>query len=111
MDLSPLGTSLIKNVMLEIAAVAAAAGYGAAVSAEAVENQFRRSLSRPYPGVQPSMLADVINGKPLEVEAIVGEIVRIGLAKHVSIPRLETLLVLLQGLDASLHKTQVNGAR
>lgn len=72
MDLSPLATSLIKNVMLEIVAVAAAAGYGAAVSAEAAENPFRRSLLRPYPGVQPRMLADVINGKPLEVEAIVG---------------------------------------
>ncbi|KPI36554.1 putative 2-dehydropantoate [Cyphellophora attinorum] len=111
MDLSPLGTPLIKNVMLEIAAVAEVAGYADVAGAEAVENQLQRSLSRPYPGVQPSMLADVFNGKPLEVEAILGEIVRVGLSKQVSIPRLETLLVLLQGLDAYLYNQRADDAR
>jgi len=100
---APLASDLLKNVMLEIVAVADAAGYGKVVSAETVETQLARSLSRPYPGVQPSMMADVLDGRQLEVEAIVGRIVQIGRDKHVEIPRLETLLVLLQGLDAALR--------
>jgi 2-dehydropantoate 2-reductase len=103
MKVAPLASDLLKNVMLEIVAVAEAAGYSNAVSAGIVETQLARSLSRPFPGVQPSMMADALDGRQLEVEAIVGRIVSIGRDKQVGIPRLETLLVLLQGLDAALQ--------
>ena len=103
MNIAPLASDLLKNVMLEIVAVADAAGYRKVVSADTVETQFARMLSRPYPGVQPSMMADALGGRQLEAEAILGRIVKIGRDKCVEIPRLETLLVLLQGLDMALQ--------
>ena len=103
MKVAPLASDLLKKVMLEIVAVADAAGYGEVVSADTVETQFGRNLSRPYPGVQPSMMADALDGRKMEVEAIVGRVVKIGQDKRVDIPRLETLLVLLQGLDTALY--------
>ena len=106
MELSPLACDLFKTVMLEIVAVADAAGYGKVVDANTVSQQFARSLARPCPGVQPSMMADALEAKSLEVEAIVGEVVRIGRKKQVQTPRLETLLVLLQGLDYALQRPE-----
>ncbi|KAK4934621.1 hypothetical protein LTR10_024171 [Elasticomyces elasticus] len=103
MKVAPLAFDLLKKVMLEIVAVAEAEGYGHVVSPETVEAQLARSLGRPFPGVQPSMMADALNGRQLEVEAIVGRIVEIGRSKQVEIPRLETLFVLLQGLDTALQ--------
>ena len=102
-ELSPLASDLFKNVMLEIVAVADVVGYGKVVDADTVSQQLARSLARPYPGVQPSMMADMFEAKSLEVGAIVGEVVRIGRKQKVQIPRLETLLVLLQGLDYVLQ--------
>ena len=103
LNITPLTLDLLKKVMLEIVAIAEAAGYGNVVNVETVENQVGRSLSRPYPGVQPSMLADALEGRELEVEAILGRLVQIGHEKGVDIPRLDTLYVLLQGLDAALR--------
>ncbi len=102
MKVAPLASDLLRNVMLEIVAVAGAAGYGRYINSDTVESQFARSLSRPYPGVQPSMMADVLDGRQLEVEAILGRIVSIGREQRIDIPRLETLLVLLQGLDTAV---------
>lgn len=42
-----------------------------------------------------SMLLDIEQGKPLEVEAIVGEVVRMAQEKGVDVPRIETLYALL----------------
>lgn len=108
MKVAPLAYDLLKKVMLEIVAVAEAEGYGHVVSPETVEAQLARSLGRPFPGVQPSMMVDALNCRQLEVEAIVGRLVEIGRGKKVEIPRLETLFVLLQGLDAALQ-TGVDG--
>ena len=104
-ELSPLASTLFKAVMLEIVAVADAAGYGQVINTDTVEQQFARSLARPYPGVQPSMLADTLQAKSLEVEAILGQVVRIAKEKQVQTPRLETLFVLLQGVDYALQRT------
>jgi 2-dehydropantoate 2-reductase len=102
-ELSPSAATLFKDVMLEITAVAASAGYNHIVTAETVEKQLTRSLNRPYPGVQPSMMADAEALRPMEVQAIVGEIVRTAQDKRVETPRLMTLFVLLQGLDFALQ--------
>lgn len=102
-ELSRVAANLVKDVMLEIATVAAAAGYGHVATIEMVEKQFARSVTRPYPGVQPSMMADALSAQPMEVQAILGEIVRVAQEKQVEIPRLTTLFVLLQGLDVALQ--------
>jgi 2-dehydropantoate 2-reductase len=103
-DMTELGTTLIKNVMQEVAAVAASAGYGHIVTSAVVNSQLARTLSRSSPGVQPSMMADALARRELEVQAVVGEVVRIGGKNGVSIPRLITLYVLLEGLNSALQK-------
>ena len=102
-ELSSLAAELIKSVMLEIAKVAAVAGYGHVATMETVEKQFARSVTRPYPGVQPSMMADALALQHMEVQAILGEVIQIAQEKQVEIPRLTTLFVLLQGLDVALQ--------
>ena len=103
-ELSPYsGQELFKEVMLEIANVAEAVGYGSVVDQTVVETQLARTLSRPYPGVQPSMMADALEMRTMEVEAVVGEVVKIAQDNHVKIPRLTTLHVLLNGLNHALQ--------
>lgn len=106
MHVSRLGAALFKDVMLEIAAVAASAGYGHVVTRDVVDKQFTRCLARPFPGVQPSMMADALDARPMEVQAVLGEVVGIAQRNAVPVPRLETLFVLLEGLDSALRLEQ-----
>lgn len=101
--LSGPAATLLREVMLEVAAVGTAAGYGHVTTLEAVEKQFARSMNRPHPGVEPSMMADALAGRPLEVQAILGSIVQAAHDKEVETPRLTLLLVLLEGLDFALQ--------
>ena len=100
----PGGAILIKEVMVEIALVAASAGFEQIVTPQVVEGAFARSLARPVPGVQPSMMADALALRPMEVQGILGELVTIAETNGVAVPRLHTLFVLLQGLDAALYR-------
>ncbi|CAN8097929.1 unnamed protein product [Discula destructiva] len=90
----------IRGVMLEIAATAQAYGY-AAVDEALVDFQLRRATSRGLPGIQPSMMADALAGRNLEVEAIVGNTVRLAREKGVPTPMLQTIYYLAAGLDRS----------
>ena len=105
MEASSSGATVLKGLMLDVASVAAAMGYEKQINEVTVEKQFERSLTRRWPGVEPSMLADVRMGKKLEVETILGEVVRIGREKNVNVDRLETLYVLLKGLDWALQQS------
>ena len=60
-------------------------------------------MNRSSPGVEPSMMADALAGRPMEVQAILGELVRIAQEKDVEIPRLKLLSVLLEGLNHSFQ--------
>lgn len=86
----------ITESMREVAAVACALGYGDVIQEEAIQVQIQRSKARQWPGVQPSMLADIENDRPMEIEAVIGEVVSVGNKYQVSVPRLETLYVLLK---------------
>lgn len=90
----------IRGVMLEIAATAQAYGY-VGVNAEAVDWQLQRAMVRTLPGIQPSMMADAMAEKNMEVEAIVGNTVRLAREKKVPTPMLETIYFLAAGLDRS----------
>jgi 2-dehydropantoate 2-reductase len=108
-DVELLGTSdiagsFVAAAMHEIVAVARAIGYGDQVNEEVVKAQIRRSAVRPAPGVQPSMMADMLQGSKMEVEVIVGEVVRLARENGVAVPRLETLYVLASGLNWSLSQ-------
>lgn len=105
-ETSRFGAELVHAVMKEIASVACSAGYGDVIDQSVVDRQFRRSIERPYPGVQPSMMTDVLERRPLEVESIMGEVVRIAQENEMATPMLITLYVLLQGLDRALSTTR-----
>lgn len=93
--------AVVRDVMLEIAAVAKACGY---CIDELVDFQMGRATARDLPGNQPSMMADALAGKSLEVEAIVGSVVRIAKEHGVEIPRLRTIYVLATALNSSLAR-------
>jgi 2-dehydropantoate 2-reductase len=100
LEASPaLAEDFIVESMREVVTVAAASGYGSHITEDTIRMQLARSKARKWPGVEPSMMADMAFGKPMEVEGIVGEVVKIAKEKGVNVPRLETLYLLLRGYD------------
>ena len=93
----------VEAVMLEISAIATAAGYPE-VSKETVDWQMGRAKVRKLPGIEPSMLADARKGARLEVDAIVGNTVRIAKEKGVDCPLLKGVLALVRALDESFAR-------
>ncbi|EMC98762.1 hypothetical protein BAUCODRAFT_31032 [Baudoinia panamericana UAMH 10762] len=104
---SKYASELVQNVMNEIVTVASASGYGDVITTDAATDQFNRSARRSWPGVEPSMLADMRSGNRMEVEAIIGEVVKAAKDVGVCTPRLETLYALLAGLDWSIQQRKV----
>ena len=99
----PLAEQLVQDVMDEVILIARAKGYGDVVTSDLAKEQLQRALERKgSPGIEPSMLVDVLNGRRMEVEAILGEPVRIARGLGVRVPRLETLYALLKGLDEAV---------
>ena len=97
---SSTAATFTKNVMLEIASIAQKAGYEE-IDSKMVEEQFARSLQRQWPGVQTSMLFDILHGRALEVEAILGNTVRIAQDLQVPTPLLDGLYSMVKALDES----------
>ncbi|KAI0443858.1 2-dehydropantoate 2-reductase [Xylaria telfairii] len=90
---------LVRDVMLEIASVAQACGYKD-IDEKLIDFQLGRATSRGLPGMQPSMLADALDTKSIEVD-IMRNAVKIANEKNVPVPMLRTLYLLAQGLNAS----------
>jgi 2-dehydropantoate 2-reductase len=64
------------------------------------------AIVRPRGGRSPgrsSMLQDVDAGRPIEVEAIVGQVQAFGREKGVPTPTIDVVLALARGLDLSLR--------
>jgi 2-dehydropantoate 2-reductase len=92
-------------VMKEIAALAEAAGYPGVVTEEAIRTQLERPTKRLREGgKEPSMLTDVRFNRGMEVDAILGNAVKI--AEKVGfgdqVPRLRLLCALARGLNYSI---------
>jgi 2-dehydropantoate 2-reductase len=85
--------------MHEVASIAQAVGYKE-IDAEMIEFQISRATARNLPGIEPSMLADALAGRAMEVEVIVGNTVRIARDHGVSTPLLNALYALAKGLDS-----------
>lgn len=98
-------TAVVLAAMLEIQDIAAAYGY--TITREQVDFQLGRATARiPInAGIEPSMLQDVQSGRRIEVEAIVGNAVRMGKEKGVACVRLEMLYVLAKALDVHIGRT------
>ncbi|KAI1115053.1 2-dehydropantoate 2-reductase [Nemania sp. NC0429] len=90
----------VRDVMLEVASVAQACGY-TEVNEELVDFQMGRAAKRVLPGIQPSMLADALESKTLETDAIIGNAVRIAKEKNVPVPLMRSVYVLAHALSAS----------
>jgi 2-dehydropantoate 2-reductase len=103
---SPLTLQVVNDIMREICAVAAACGYAKYANEEAIAFQLSRSRAREYPGVEPSMMADMDSGREMEVEAILGGIVKYSQEYNIEVPRLETIYILLVGLNSSFKKQE-----
>ncbi|KAF2023927.1 2-dehydropantoate 2-reductase [Setomelanomma holmii] len=97
-------TPVLLAVMMEIRDIAEAHGYK--ISKEQVEFQLGRAQARipTQAGIEPSMLQDVQTGRRIEVEAIVGNTVRMGKSKGIKCDRLEMLYVLAKSLDLHLGR-------
>ncbi|XXG96734.1 AAA ATPase midasin [Hypoxylon texense] len=95
----------IRDVMLEIAAVARAYGY-ADVDEKLVDFQINRARVRDLPGVQPSMLTDALESRSMEVDAIVGNAVRLAKEKGVPVPMLTAIYYLANGLSESFSRAK-----
>jgi 2-dehydropantoate 2-reductase len=97
-------SDVILAVMLEIRDIAAACGY--TITREEVDLQLGRAKARvsTNAGIEPSMLQDVQAGRRIEVEAIVGNPVRLGKEKGVRCERLEMIYVLAKALDLHMGR-------
>jgi 2-dehydropantoate 2-reductase len=97
---SPDAKDLVRELMLEIAAIANACGYPG-IDTALVDYQLGRAAVREPPGVQPSMMVDSLAGRNMEVEAIVGNVVRLAKEHGVQTPMLRTIYVLATALNSS----------
>ncbi|TDL20514.1 6-phosphogluconate dehydrogenase C-terminal domain-like protein [Rickenella mellea] len=99
-------TPAIRGILLETLAVGRALGFSpSALPDSIVEDTIeptRRIHARADSTHKASMLLDLENGRPLEVEVIVGEVVRNARRLGVDIPRIETLYALLTILQGQL---------
>jgi 2-dehydropantoate 2-reductase len=104
---SPSATDLVLAVMLEIAEIATAHGYP--IKREEVDFQLSRATARikTKKAVRPSMLQDVEGGRRIEVEAIVGNAVRMGKEKNVKCEKLEVIYLLAKAFDCSMGRKEM----
>ena len=89
--LENLGRSLMEEI------VNVANSVNVALSFDRVDEMI--TFTRNFPPYKTSMLIDYECKRPLEVEAIVGEVVRLGKANKIAVPHLETMYALLTSLD------------
>ena len=90
-DIITTQESLVRTVMQEVCDIAAAAGYP--LASHSIDNNINNTLIMPP--YKTSMLLDYEHHRPLEVEAILGNTVRIAQHHQVACPSLETLYALL----------------
>jgi 2-dehydropantoate 2-reductase len=102
---SDVAEKAVWDLMREVKTVADAAGYQGAITDEEIDQQLQRSRGRKETGgKEPSMLTDVRENRAMEVEAILGNTVRIAAAKGVEIPRLGLLYALIKGLNFAITR-------
>jgi 2-dehydropantoate 2-reductase len=98
--------ALCHQLIDEVVAVAAA--HGADLSAhvatarQAPERGGAVGAAQPLAPVRPSMLQDVMQGRRLEIDAIVGQLQQLARDVGVTTPAVDVLLPLLRGLQLSL---------
>ena len=90
---------LLKEVMYEIIAIAEKSGY--VLPQALVEKNIRDTKTSAI--FKTSMLQDFERKNPLEVEAILGNAIRIAVRNNVPVPHIKTLYALLKLIDTKLR--------
>ncbi|KAF5614091.1 2-dehydropantoate 2-reductase [Fusarium sp. NRRL 25303] len=96
---SPVAMDCAQGVMREVVAVGNAVLGPGSLDEAVIEHQLKRTAARKWPGVEPSMMADILSGKQVEVTVIVGEVIELARERGVPTPRLEMLYSLVAALD------------
>ena len=91
---------IVRKVMEEVVAIAAATGHPLPESA-VDKNIADTARMAPY---RTSMCLDLAAGRPLEVEAILGNAVRAARREGVPAPHMTTLYALLRHVDATIRE-------
>lgn len=89
---TPGGEALVREMMAEVMAVAAADGYP--LPSDAIERNI--AGTRKMPPYRNSMALDYLAGRPMEIDAILGNVVAIAERLDVPVPRLQTMQVILR---------------
>lgn len=103
-DLGTVGTdpalyALSIRVMHEVMGVAAALGWDLRSKMD-----LEAAARRGKPGMRPSMLQDVLQSRPLEVEALLGQVQAFAREAGVAVPAVDVILPLLRALDRELQR-------
>ncbi|MHB9138308.1 MAG: ketopantoate reductase family protein [Victivallaceae bacterium] len=91
---------LCSNLMVEVCEVAKACGKE--LPLDMVEKNL--NYTRNFPPYKTSMLLDYENRRPLEVEAILGNVIRNAETNNVPIPHIRTIYALLLSVDRKLMR-------
>ena len=96
---------MIVKVMKEVGRIATAEGYPNVITDEVIEKDLERPRSRlTVGGKEPSMLVDVRMKRPIEVEAILGNTLRIAEKHGLDTPYLELLYTLASARNFELER-------
>jgi 2-dehydropantoate 2-reductase len=89
---------LVRNVMHEVYSIAKKCGYE--LKPEIIASNIDATLKMS--SYKTSMLIDYENKREMEVEAILGNVVRIAQKKNISIPYIETMYALLSSINKTI---------
>ncbi|KAK3053728.1 hypothetical protein LTR09_005007 [Extremus antarcticus] len=96
--------AMVRKIMVEVGRVATAEGYPDAITDEAITRDLARPKSRlETGGKEPSMLTDVRAHRPIEVETILGNTLRLGQKHKLKTPYIELLYTLAKGRNYQLQ--------
>jgi 2-dehydropantoate 2-reductase len=103
---SPRALDALKDIMREVGKVAAAAGYRKLITDAVIDEHLDRHVKRlETGGKEPSMLTDIRHNRPIEVEAILGNAVRIAEGLNVETPYLRLLYALAKGRNYAVAQS------
>ncbi|KAJ5266609.1 ketopantoate reductase PanE/ApbA-domain-containing protein [Penicillium angulare] len=107
----PYAYDLAWGIMMEVIELAKRMGISG-VTTEVAEQKIALSKRRAETGTgrEMSMLQDVRQGRSIEVEAILGNALRAGKQKGVSMPRLETIYALAKARCSAIEKERSKGS-
>jgi len=91
-DILATQETLVRQLMTEVCAIAAATGHP--LAADVIERNIEDTYKMPP--YKTSMLLDFEAGRPMETEAILGNAVRAGQREQVAVPHLETVYGLMK---------------